>query len=351
VSTLGKQGSINVIKRSFSRGAAITTVVLVVLTTTACPSRTDPEDGRATPRGTSDEPSERRTSSEPSTLIDPEWFTSPPGLEGQALVTAVFFALVKAGAPPVTTADLQSFVPFHTMLGSWRFVESSAPSGRHGLLAERDLSQEGWATWVSSSESYSPAGYEDWTPKLGPDGEKVRYLVLEGPVGAPTTLAASSSLHTQFVHGLDQVFGVGLAPEEIGARDLRQVPASARPSEIELGYFARMIHYAASIAQQRSMPNPPPNSLESLASVFGGVNSRAWTNPYTGEPMRNVPLNQATAGDYTVFPHPEGVLIAIHYQDSAEGVSTVVVGQRGPLDPNEGLTEAMEATVQELGVP
>ncbi|HYE79622.1 MAG TPA: hypothetical protein VEI97_16670, partial [bacterium] len=210
---------------------------------------------------------------------------------------------------------------------------------------------EPWGSLVDSNMSYVPSGYEGWEPPLGVDGESARYLLLQNPAmtDGPILISLSSPECRQFLNGLSQIPGIGLTAEELGPVALRQVPALAGPEETKLGYFASMLNDATRLSLYAASPGVPPGSLEELAEEYGGQTPSAWINPYTGAAMQNVPLDQATPGNYTEFPHADGVLFAIHYRDQENGTSSVIVGQRGQLDPNHGLLEDIQEANEEAG--
>ncbi|HYE79707.1 MAG TPA: hypothetical protein VEI97_17100 [bacterium] len=229
---------------------------------------------------------------------------------------------------PATIEELQPLHPFAEGFDpNWRFLEAVRSDGYRAYLAERpipgpdakpDFHREPWLrTLWPMLRGYKPAVEQR-------DGVERYAMLYNNPPGYPWTVVLEVlPSHTEGIPRVVRGESPGGWPD--------RVPAKDSPKADALGFIAVSLEDYFRYNHSSGAYPPAVSSLEELADLHGGFNPLFWVNPYTGEPIRKVPLDRPTPGDYS----EGGTGIYFHYLDARGGISRVTVGHLVPKRPTE----------------
>lgn len=226
---------------------------------------------------------------------------------------------------PASFAELNRYVPFNSLRDAFEFKYSENKElGYTLLVGERPLSSDN--PYSAKLRAYQVSGtipgYEGFDPPPGVHGDVERWVAIVSPHEPhwsdlnyqQSQTAAWSSKLTSSV-----------------SADLPLPEAIIENAKLKL--MINTINACVTEIVRSSPDHRAPTSLQHLALAYGGLNPECWVNPYTGEPMKNVPIEQPSLGDYSDLSTGEGTWIGFHYRNIEGKTATAYCGHVGPYEP------------------
>lgn len=275
------------------------------------------------------------TETQDAVTPDPSYLTcgADLGRQGEFFHMATYAICGSTGTRPSGMADYEPYRVFGSTFANLTLVEGRTADGAPLLLAEAPAAAMGKGPLPAH---FTPVveGLEGAVGGPGISNGTLRALLLD-PMAANLLFSAPQEtiLYTQLTGFLQNgmMYVDGFQPP-------RNAPAQQTSAEAQLGVRALILQGAindapsvfAEVEPQKAAQSPTgrPGTLEDLAALYGGRHPAGWINPYTTTPMREVPLTEATPGDYTELADPTGVVILLHYRDAEGGVSSRLIGNR-----------------------
>lgn len=242
---------------------------------------------------------------------------------------------------PQQADDLSPLLVFNNCLEQWRLHHATHADGRWVLSLERPIELTRYFKQAGQTVRSDVEVYADFPESAGIHTDVVRAPIMDHFYNQ---LLEEEPLDSLLFNQYLGHFSNDWWPHA-QEFDLPNQPAVRIPANVRYGHLIFQVREALGSfpsAYFRHMHLSEPNqsrwatSLEDLGAPYGGLNPAAWVNPYTGAPMKNVPLSSPSPGDYSELPDPLGVIVFFHYHDETGGVSSTICGERGVYEHYTG---------------
>ncbi|MCG3152090.1 MAG: hypothetical protein GEEBNDBF_01378 [bacterium] len=242
---------------------------------------------------------------------------------------------------PSSFQQLNRYVPFNSLRDAFELTYSrNQELGYTLLVGERPLSSDN--PFSAKLRAMQVQGtipkYEGFDPPPGVHGDVERWIAIVSPHEPHWS-------DLKYQQSQTEAWSSKLTSSQNSDAPLPE-PTTANA---KLVLMVNIINACVTEIVRSSPDHRAPTSLQHLALIYGGLNPACWINPYTGAPMKNVPISQPTPGDYSDLSTGEGTWIGFHYVNVQGQTATRYCGHLGEYEPGSMLPAIAPTGDSELG--